>query len=241
MKVIAHRGYSGLYPENTMLAFKKAAEAGCDGIEMDVQLSKDGQVVIIHDETVDRVTGSSGLVRELTVHELQKLNASGKFGEQFGFNTIPTLDEYCGWVKNLGIFTNIELKCNQFFYEGLAEETITVVKKHGIEDRVLFSSFNHVSLLDCKKIAPGIPCGILVAGNGIGNAGYYAASHGLEYYHPDIETLTREAVEDCRSRGIKLNVYTVNDMEGLITLKTLGCDGIITNFPDVCKKWLDSV
>jgi glycerophosphoryl diester phosphodiesterase len=104
MKVVAHRGYSGLYPENTMLAFKKAAEAGADEIELDIQLSRDGTVVIIHDESVDRVTGVSGLVRDLSFEELRRLNASAAvYGEQFGFNPIPSLDEYFQWAKTTGI------------------------------------------------------------------------------------------------------------------------------------------
>ena len=82
MKVIAHRGYCGKYPENTMLAFKKAVEAGCDEIELDVQLTKDGKVVVIHDETIDRVTNGSGLVRDYTLEELQKFHAGSVFGDQ---------------------------------------------------------------------------------------------------------------------------------------------------------------
>ena len=107
MKVIAHRGYSGRYPENTMLAFEKAVEAGCDAIEMDVQLTKDGEVVVIHDERIDRTTDGTGFVKDYTAGELQRFNAAKLFPHITEFQHIPTFDEYCSWAKQAGIETNI--------------------------------------------------------------------------------------------------------------------------------------
>jgi glycerophosphoryl diester phosphodiesterase len=238
MKVAAHRGYSGLYPENTMLAFKKAAEAGADEIEMDVQLTKDGTVVITHDESVERVTGEKGWVRDLLFAELQKLDASSVFRGKYGFNPIPSLDAYLDWVKDTGIVTNIELKNGSFYYQGLEEKTIALIQKHGLEKRILFSSFNHASLLKCKKLCPAIPCGVLVE-RAAGGAGYYVKSCGLDFYHPSIDFLTRETVEDCKSQGVGINAWTVNGMDGLLKAEAWGLRGLITNFPDVCKVWLD--
>jgi glycerophosphoryl diester phosphodiesterase len=237
MKVVAHRGYSGRYPENTMLAFKKAAEAGADEIEMDVQLSKDGTVVITHDESVERVTGLKGWVRDLDFTELQKLDASSVFREKYGFNPIPSLDEYLGWVKDTGIVTNIELKNGDYYYEGLEEKTVALIQKHGLEEKIIFSSFNHASLLKCKKLCPSIPCGVLVERH-VGGAGYYVKSSGLDFYHPAMEFLTGEVVEDCKNHDVAINVWTVNGMDGLLKAEAWGLRGIITNFPDVCKVWL---
>jgi glycerophosphoryl diester phosphodiesterase len=238
MKIAAHRGYSGLYPENTMLAFKKALEAEADEIELDVHLSRDGTVVIIHDETVDRVTGESGRVRDFSFAELQKMDASrGVYGDRFGFNPIPSLDEYFSWVKTTGILTNIELKNSVFYYEGLEEKTIELIKKHGLLDRALFSSFNHLSLVKCKKLCPEIPCGALT-GPPIAGAGYCLKSAGLDLYHPGISGLDEETAEGCKKHGIGINVWTVNDMEGLLRSESLGCRGVITNFPDVAARWL---
>ncbi|MDR2096127.1 MAG: glycerophosphodiester phosphodiesterase [Treponema sp.] len=238
MKVVAHRGYSGLYPENTMTAFIKAAEAGADEIELDVQLSKDGAVVIIHDESLERVTGKPGWVRDFTLEELRTFDVSVLYRGEFGFNPIPSLDEYFSWVKATSITTNIELKNSLYYYEGLEEKTIELIRKHGLEGRVIFSSFNHGSLFKCKKLAPAIPCGLLVGHADAGNAGLYVKSCGMEYYHPNIATLTRETVENCHANGIELNVWTVNDMAGLLRLETWNCRGIITNYPEVCKVWL---
>ena len=119
MKNFAHRGFSGKYPENTMLAFQKAFETGADGIELDVQLTKDGEVVIIHDETVDRTTDGTGYVRDYPLEVLQKLDASYLYKKEVGFWPIPTLREYCEWVCEKDLVTNIELKTSVFEYKGI--------------------------------------------------------------------------------------------------------------------------
>jgi glycerophosphoryl diester phosphodiesterase len=237
MKVAAHRGYSGLYPENTMLAFKKAAEAGADEIELDVHLSKDGKVIVIHDETLNRVAEKQGNVRDLTFDELHSIDASVLYKGKYGFNPIPSLEEYFSWVKDTGITTNIELKNGVVYYEGLEEKTVDLIKKFSLEDRIIFSSFNHVSLLTCKKLIPSIPCGFL-AGGELHNAGFYAKSNNIEYFHPEMRSLNDELIENFRQYGIELNVWTVNDMDSLLRLEAWGCRGVITNYPDVCKVWL---
>ncbi|MDR2078940.1 MAG: glycerophosphodiester phosphodiesterase [Treponema sp.] len=238
MIVIAHRGFSGMYPENTMLAFKKAQEAGADAIEMDIQLTKDGIVVIIHDESVDRVTAVRGMVRDFTFDELQKLNASqGVYGTSFGFNPIPSLDEYFAWVKDTNIITDIELKNNIFYYDGLEEKAIALVKKHGLEKRVFFSSMNHASLVKCKKIDPSIRCGILSA-KPMGNVGHYIQSNGLDLYIPDYTLVSRETVDDCNKHDVKLYICVVDDLGMFLRAESWGCHGIMSNYPNVCKSWL---
>ena len=238
MKVIAHRGYSGRYPENTMLAFEKAVEAGCDAIEMDVQLTKDGEVVVIHDERIDRTTDGTGFVKDYTAGELQRFNAAKLFPHITEFQHIPTFDEYCSWAKQAGIETNIEIKTGIYYYEDIEKKTLDIIRRHGLEDKVMFSSFNHVSLIRIRELMPEAVCGALIGKMGIGNAGYYCSVNGFSCYHPDYEGLTREMVEDCRQYGIRLNVWTVNSMEGLEQLHDWGCEGIITNYPGVAKRWL---
>lgn len=240
MKVYAHRGYSGKYPENTMLAFKKASETGCYGIELDVQLTKDGEVVIIHDETIDRTTDGTGKVKDYTLEELQKFNADTLWGGIHGFQPIPTFDEYCAWVKDQDLVTNIEIKSGVYYYEELEEKTLAIVKKYGLEKKTIFSSFNHSSVALLKKLAPEILCGALVEHEGLGNAGYYCGKHGFECYHPGFKGLTEETVKGCKEHGIILNVWTVNDMGTLEQLYEWECEGVISNYPGVCKGWLDS-
>ena len=238
MKVYAHRGYSGLYPENTMLAFEKAAETGCDGIELDVQLTKDGTVVVIHDETVDRTTWGTGRVLDYTYEELRKLDASRLFGDRYGFCPIPSFEEYCSWAAGQNLVTNIEIKTGVYYYEELEKKTLEIVRKYGLEDRVFYSSFNHMSLVRIKELAPDAFCGAL-QGRNLGNAGYYCRQFGFQAYHPGVKDLTEETVKSCRDNGIQVNVWTVNDMGDLEKMEQCGCDGVITNYPSVCKSWAD--
>lgn len=238
MKIIAHRGYSGLYPENTMLSFQKAVEAGCDEIELDVQLTKDNVLVIIHDESIKRTTDGEGLVRKYTFEELQKFNAAELQKKEFDFLPIPSFEEYLAWVKTTNVTTNIELKNSKFYYTNLEQKVIDMLKSYEMLDRVMFSSFNHLSLAKCKQLAPKVPCGILTERE-IGNAGYYVKSNGMECYHPDISKLTTTVVNNCKKHGILINVWTVNDMGHLKKIHDWGISGAITNFPDVCKAFIE--
>ena len=140
MKVYAHRGYSGKYPENTMLAFKEAAKTGCDGIELDVQLTKDGKVVVIHDEAVDRTTDGSGKVKDFTYQELARLNAANLYEGKYGFCGIPLFEDYCKWAAGQDLVTNIELKTGVYYYEELEEKTLELVRKYGLEEKVFYES-----------------------------------------------------------------------------------------------------
>ena len=136
MKVYAHRGYSGKYPENTMLAFRKAAETGCDGIELDVQLTKDGKIVVIHDETVDRTTTGTGRVKDYTYEELIKLDAAKLFGGKYGFCPIPSFEEYCQWAAGQDLVTNIEIKTGVYYYEGLEEKTVESRDEKQLDEKI---------------------------------------------------------------------------------------------------------
>lgn len=237
MKIYAHRGYSGKYPENTMLAFRKAAECGSDGIELDVQLTKDGKLVVIHDETIDRTTDGTGFVRDYTYEELSRFDAGAIKGGAFGFCPIPLFEEYCAWAAGEQLITNIEIKSNVFYYEGLEEKTIEMVRKFGLEDRVVISSFNHMSVIKVKQLDAGIKTGALVSQAALGNIGYYCGQFQIPYYHPHVRLLTGEIVEDCRRRGIGINTWTVNDMEMLEKVAGWDCDGLITNYPEVCLRY----
>lgn len=240
MKVIAHRGYSGRYPENTMLAFKKAVEAGCDEIELDVQLTKDGVVVVFHDEKIDRTTDGSGLIKDYTYEELKKFNAAKLFPQVTEFEHIPTFDEYCAWIATTNVTTNIEIKTGVYYYEDIEKKTVEIIRKYGLEEKVMFSSFNHLSLLKVKELMPNVECGALLNMKGLGNAGYFCHSYGFECYHPGFDGITDEIVAGCKEYGIKMNVWTINGMAELEQLYAWGCDGVITNFPSVCKCWLES-
>ena len=237
MKVFAHRGYSGKYPENTMLAFREAEKTGADGIELDVQLTKDGELVIIHDETLGRTTNGSGWVKDHTLAELKELDAA-KIRPELGVREqIPTFDEYCRWVKDTKLITNVELKTGIVYYPEIEEKTAETVRQYGLEDRVIFSSFNHLSALRMKQLLPGCPVGALVEHDDLQNAGFYCRRYGFDCYHPDGELFTRENAENCREHGIGVNVWTVNGLGMLERLTEWGVDGVITNYPRLIAEW----
>ncbi|MDO4615342.1 MAG: glycerophosphodiester phosphodiesterase [Lachnospiraceae bacterium] len=230
-----HRGFSGNYPENTMLAFRKAVETpGCDGIENDVQLTKDGEVVIIHDELIDRTNtdGAKGYVKDYTLEELKKLDFSFRFGDQFGKNEIPTLREYLAYVKDKDIVTNIELKTGVFEYDGIEQKVYDLIREYDVADKIIISSFNHYSVLRMKKICPEIKCGLL-ADTWILDAGKYVKAAGCEYYHPSYHNVTEEIAEGILSEGIGINTWTVNEEQDMRNMIERGVTTIIGNYPDL--------
>lgn len=236
-KVFAHRGWSGKYPENTMLAFEKAIEIGVDGIELDVHLSKDRQIVIIHDETVDRTSNGKGYVKDMTVEELKALDASAGFKGVYGKNEIPTLREYMELVKDLPLVTNIELKTNINDYEGLPEMVYEMIKEFGLQDRIIISSFNHYSVMKMKAIAPELKYGFL-SDSWMLETGAYCQKHGVPCYHPLRGNCTPELVKDMKDHGLEINTFTVNTEEEVRRLYALGIDGIIGNYPDMTQRVL---
>ena len=239
MKVFAHRGYSGKYPENTMLAFRKAIEVGADGVELDVQLSKDGQVVIIHDETLDRTTNAKGFVKDYTLAELQAIDAGVIKNGAWGFQPIPSFEEFCQWLSETDCIANVELKTSIIYYPHLEEKVIELIRRYHVEDKILISSFNHMSLVKTKELAPELPLGALVENEGLMYAGFYGKQFGFGYYHPDYCLLSEEAVRECKENGVGINVWTVNDLDSFEQLVQWDVDGVITNYPQVLYGWLN--
>ncbi len=236
---IAHRGFSGKYPENTMLAFKKAIEAGADGIEMDVHFTKDGELVIIHDELIDRTTDGKGYVVDYTYEELSKFDASASFKGVYGFNKIPTLREYFELVKPLPNFiTNIELKTGINEYPGIEKAVLDLIAEFGLEDNIIISSFNHFSVMRAKALNPDIKCGFLT-GDWIYDFGAYTKARGIECVHPYHITLNEESVAEIKKNGIRINTWTVNKPEDVERLYNLGIDAAIGNFPDMTKSVIE--
>lgn len=240
VKNFAHRGYSGKYPENTMLAFRKAVEAGADGIELDVQLTRDGVPVIIHDELVDRTTDGKGRVKEMTLAELRALDASYIYAGQYGKNPIPTFREYCEFVKDLPITTNIEMKTGVFEYPGIEEKVWAMIQEFHLEDKVIISSFNHFTILRMRKIAPELKYGFL-SETWIIDAGKYCHDQGVPCYHPLFRNLTEEVVRELKQYGLEINTYTVNTEEDVRDLVNKGVDILIGNFPEMTRDVLASL
>ncbi len=239
-KNFAHRGFSGKYPENTMLAFSKAIETGCDGIELDVQLTKDNELVIIHDEELKRTTGHSGMVKDFTLVELKHFDAGSGFGVEFGFNPIPTLREYFDYISDKSVLTNIELKNSILPYKGMEEAVAALIQEYGLTNRIIISSFNHFSVCKCKKLLPDVRCAFLTGCWQIG-AGAYAKQNGVNYINPRYHFLTDDNISELNANSIGAMAWTVNDKIGMERLAANNIYAIITNHPDILKNVLDNL
>ena len=229
---IAHRGFRSRHPVNTMLAFKKALEAGCDGIEFDVHLSKDGEAVIIHDETVDRTTDGTGLVGQKTYRELKALNAAKPHSETVDFAPIPSLREYFEYMaEQPDIISNIELKTGVFVYEGIEEVVYRLMKEYGLIDRCIVSSFNHESVLRMKQIDSAVVCGLLVDSWQI-RPELYVRELGIECYHPSAYCVTPKLVAALHNAGVRINPWFGSIQCDYRQLIEMGVDSLITDYPD---------
>ncbi|MEO3946175.1 glycerophosphodiester phosphodiesterase [Gorillibacterium sp. CAU 1737] len=228
-KIFAHRGAAGEAPENTMAAFRLAVEQGADGIELDIQMSKDGELVVMHDETLERTTNGKGLVVGHTAAQLRELNAAAHSPE-YGFQPIPYLREVLAFLQPTGLSLNIELKNGIVLYEGMEEKAVALVREFGMEDRVIFSSFNHYSLVRLVELAPEIERAILYV-EGLYEPWNYALLIGADSLHPIFYSVYPEIVQGAHQAGVKIRPYTVDDVETMKRMLACGVDAIITNYP----------
>ena len=152
-KIFAHRGASRYAPENTLPAFALAAEQGADGVELDVHLTRDDQLVVIHDETLERTTDGAGWVKDCTLAQLQALSAANGM-DGFAGTRVPTLRQVLEQLRPTGLLVNIELKTSVIWYAGIEQKTLELVRDLGMADRVIYSSFNHYSIQQVRARDP---------------------------------------------------------------------------------------
>lgn len=240
-KIWAHRGYSALYPENTLLAFKKAEELFVDGIETDLQLTRDGKIVLIHDEKIDRTSEGKGFVKDYTYQELQKYS----FCNHMDFmieegSRLLCLEDFFSWFKETDLVVNLELKTSLLPYPGLVEKTILAIHQADLNDRVILSSFNHHSLMEARSLDPEIPCGALT-GCSLLSPGTYCRENGLKAYHPLFTTLTEEDWVNLKENGVEINPWTVNRPSEMKMLFSQGISHLITNEPALAIEALKEI
>ncbi len=235
-QIFAHRGSAGTHPENTMDAFYEAERVGADGIELDVQLTKDGEIVVIHDETVNRTTNGKGFVKDYTLKEIQKLHANYKFKKNFIKKIgIPTLIEVFDWLKGNHLICNIELKNSIIDYEGLEEKVIQLIHDYGLEERIVISSFNHYSIVGCYRIEPKIEIAPLYS-SGLYMPWIYAQSLRAGAIHPNVKAAPDEIILEAMKNGIAVRPYTVNKIDQMERLINIGCSAFVTDFPEKAIK-----
>ncbi len=228
--IIAHRGDSANAPENTLAAFRMAAEKGADAIEFDVKLSADGEVIVLHDQTVDRTTDGRGDVRRLPLAALRDLEAGARFKERFPGERIPTLEEVFEAVGTR-LHMNIELTNYATPGDALVEKVAALVRKHAMQERVLFSSFFACNLRRAKALLPEAPRGQLAWRGWLGWPARTFGWRGQFALHPYLTDVTPALVSHLHRAGKRVFVWTVNAEADMNHLLSLGVDGIFTDDP----------
>lgn len=231
---IAHRGISARYPENTLAAFNGAIDAGAHMIELDVSLSKDRRLVVIHDETVDRTTNATGAVKALTLDQLGRLDAGSWFDPRFNAERLPTLAQVLDAVKG-HLLVNIEIKPEAFEAQGPADaverQVLELVREKNMRDDVLISSFEWQVLENLCKMEPGIALGLLSDVPADERLLYwYQRIKGISW-HPDFRVLTRPQVDTLHGLGARVFPYTVDGKMDTRGMLAMGVDGLIVDDP----------
>lgn len=194
-------------------------------------MTKDGRLVVIHDESLARTAGLNKLVKDTDYDELAPLDAGSWFAPAFHSERIPTLEQLLDLLQPTETILNIELKNGIFPYEGMEERVIALVRSYTMEERIIISSFNHYSLVRCKQLAPDIRTGILYM-EGLYRPWEYAASLKAEALHAYKYAVTPEWIAEAAAHGIAYHPFTVNDAAEMERLINAGAAGIITDFPD---------
>jgi glycerophosphoryl diester phosphodiesterase len=237
MKIIAHRGWSGRAPENTMAAFGAALEFKVDGLELDVHRCKDGELVICHDPMVDRTTNGKGFIKDLTWEELQRLDAGSWFGSCFQNERIPRLRSLFELVRQSDLLINIELKTDLFDYPGIEEQLVQLIKDFELADQCIVSSFNHYSLLRVIAALPELGTGVLYEAR-LYQPWVYAKQLNAAALHPKYISVSPEMVARTHESGLLVNAWTVNEPEWVRPMIGAQVDAIITNHPDRVRECL---
>jgi glycerophosphoryl diester phosphodiesterase len=230
--IFAHRGASAHAPENTLPAFELALQQGADGVELDAQLTADGHVIVIHDPRLERTTNGHGRVKDFSLADLRALDAAGRYSDQYNGTKIPTLDEVFETIGKKAVI-NIELKNYTAPQDALVEKVCQLVKRYGLEDRILFSSFFGLSLRKAARLLPQVPRGLLALS---GFPGAWARSFGFMFgdyqaVHPHINDVNAQQVQRVHRLKRYINVWTVNSAQDVARLADWGVDGIITDDP----------
>jgi glycerophosphoryl diester phosphodiesterase len=242
-EIHAHRGGAGLAPENTLAAFRKALALQVEVLEMDLHVTRDGEVVVIHDATLERTTDGRGVVRELALEEIRRADAGAKFAREFAGERIPTLREVLALVRSDGRPTtrlNLETKFAKG-EEGQPDDfearVLAILREEGFVGRAILQSFHHPSLVKAKRLEPGLKTAALIGRQRPKDPVELIRGLGADYYSPPHQQVAPALVEALHAAGIPVVPWTVNETADALRLLEAGVghlagDGLITNYPD---------
>jgi glycerophosphoryl diester phosphodiesterase len=235
-KIIGHRGACGYAPENTLESIKTAAELGIKWVELDVKLTKDDVAIIFHDDELDRTTNGSGLVMNTTYEDIKQLEAGSWFADSFAGIKIPTLEETLELLIDLDMSLNLEIKPCAGREVQTAEAALDILSRYWDEtDKLLISSFSHVSLETAMEMAPEWHRGLLLDDEWPENWGELAEYLEVASININGNKVEREQIEAIIDLGKPILAYTINDPQRFRTLQSWGVDGVFTDVPDVIK------
>lgn len=233
-EVVGHRGAMGHAPENTLASFHKAIELGAQAIELDIKLSKDKKIVVVHDDNLKRLTGRDKYVGDLTYASLRRLDAGSHFGARFKGEKIPLLEDV---LAEFGGKVNffIEIKNGPVFYKGIESKLVTLLKKRGLMESVTVTSFDHSALLTAKGLAPTLRTGILFVGKPVLpwiDAEIACAS----FLCPQNSYVTREFVSEAQQRGIGVYAWSCNTEKDIERMLDCRVDAVCSDYPDLVRR-----
>ncbi len=241
INIIAHRGANKVAPQNTIPAFKKAIEMKAHGFENDVHLTKDSIPVVCHNYDIDQTSNGSGLISDYTYEELLKFDFGSYFSPEFAGTTIPTLDEFYELCTDLKVI-NVEIKSpRDKKLDEIVEKTIESAKKFNLSDRLIISSFDPDVLLKVKDYDSSVKTGILYDPNSpiaeeiCDDFVTYARKIKADALHPYFALVSEDYIEEAHEAGLIVNPWTVNKDFQIENLCAWGCDGVITDVPDLAR------
>jgi glycerophosphoryl diester phosphodiesterase len=229
--VYAHRGSKSNRPENTLASFEEAMRVGSDGIELDVHLTKDQQVVVMHDEKIDRTTNGKGQIKSYTLEELKRFDAGSWFSPKFKGERVPTLIQVLELLKNYHGVLNIEFKTDRNVYPSIEARVADLVDQYRPLFPVVYSSFNHESLIRLKEIKPNAEIALLLWER-LADPWRYTEQVGATAQHLWQPTALSETAAQLQNHGIKVRAWTVNQPKNMQLAFEMGLDAIITDHPE---------
>lgn len=236
--IFGHRGASAYAPMNTIPAFELAHKQGADAVELDVHLTKDGALVVVHDFFVDKTTDGEGEVAEMTLEDIKSLDAGAWFAPEFRGIEIPTLDEVFE-VVGKKLLINVEIKSLSASADGTEEAVAQCIQRHAMQERVIVSAFNPKVLKRFRPLMPDLPLGYLLSPEAmVGSTQVVVNPHSYDASHLNHELITDSQMAWAKEHGHIVNVWTVNDPARARQLALKGVHGIMSDYPDLIKQAL---
>lgn len=249
-KIISHRGAFKYAPQNTIPAFLKALEIGANGIEFDIQMTKDNELVVCHDYTIDETSNAKGKIKDFTLEELKKIDFGIKYSPEFKNTKIPTLEEVLKIANEFEII-NIEIKSQAEKNEEVVKRVIECVKENNFTNDIIYSSFDFEVLKIMQKLDNTLKLGALFTTADFSRENKAirkiekVKANSLQAIHPNARFLRRQYVEECHKNGIMVNCWGANSTKKITQMFDIGCDLIITDEVEraiqITQRWMDKM